>query len=485
LLRRPRKAPRGLRPRAALLRLSVCFSAVVFTVSLCVAASAQTQPPGVVFGDAIYGPNRDGNPQEGSICGRLNELENPASATQDLTDRCNDLAPTQQPAALRQVADEEIATQGTSSVETSSKQIGARLAALRGGAIDLSLHRFSLDLDEPRLPGTLVASLLPYAALSSTVPATTPHLFKRFGVFANGDFSFGDRDTTLNESGYDFHTFGVTAGADYRFTDNFVLGVALSYQSTGANLDRSVTTMNGLPAIAPDGGNLDVRSFSVSLYGTYYVTNRFYVDGIVTLGWNDYAIDRIIRYGLAAAPDVEVTRIDQTAQGDTNSNQYAFSFGAGYEFHSGGFTFGPLGRVDYTRIDIDGYQETIANTNPGFGWALAYDSQGVESLLTFLGGDVSYAISTGLGVLLPQLRFEWAHEFLNDSRTITAWFVGDPAQQRIRTSTDDPDRDFVNLAVGLAATFPHGVSAFVNYETVLALDNVTRHSITLGVRVEL
>jgi uncharacterized protein YhjY with autotransporter beta-barrel domain len=451
---------------------------MVFVLSLCVAASVQATPEDD-FADAIYGPNRDGNPEEGSICGRL-DPDAPSSATRDLKRRCDDLAPTQQPEALRQVADEEVTTQGTSSVETSNKHIGARLAALRGGVLGLSLHEFALDLDGQQIPGTLVASLVPYAALSSTVPANTPNAFKRFGIFANGNLSLGDKDTTPNESGYDFTTLGITAGADYRFTDNFVLGVALSYQSTDADLDNSVTTSSGDPAIAPDGGDIDVKSFSVSLYGTYYVTNRFYVDGIVTFGWNDYDIDRIISYSLAGVPTV-----NQTAQGDTDSNQYAFSFGAGYEFHSGGFTFGPLGRVNYTKVDIDGYQEVIANTNPGFGWALNFDSQDVESLTTILGGEVSYAISTGLGVLLPQLRFEWEHEFMNDSRTITARFVNDPVGQPIRTSTDDPDRDFVNLGVGLAATFPGGVSAFVNYETVLALDDVTRHNITLGVRADL
>jgi len=51
--------------------------------------------------------------------------------------------------------------------------------------------------------------------------------------------------------------------------------------------------------------------------------------------------------------------------------------------------------------------------------------------------------------------------------------------------TDAPDRNFFNIGVGLSATFRGGVSAFVSYETVLGLENITRHSVTMGVRKEL
>jgi outer membrane autotransporter protein len=119
--------------------------------------------------------------------------------------------------------------------------------------------------------------------------------------------------------------------------------------------------------------------------------------------------------------------------------------------------------------------------------ALKVRGQDVDSLTTALGGQVSYAISTALGVLLPQLRVEWEHEFLNDSRTIRATFVEDPtdAQREIQVRTDAPDRDYCNLGAGLSMTFRGGTSAFAYYETVLGLADVTIHNFTLGVRVEL
>jgi uncharacterized protein YhjY with autotransporter beta-barrel domain len=87
-------------------------------------------------------------------------------------------------------------------------------------------------------------------------------------------------------------------------------------------------------------------------------------------------------------------------------------------------------------------------------------------------------------VLLPQVRIEWEHEFKNDSRFIAARFVNDPLQQSILFATDGPDRDYVNIGVALSATFRGGIAAFIDYETVLGLANVTGNAFTLGIRGE-
>jgi hypothetical protein len=62
--------------------------------------------------------------------------------------------------------------------------------------------------------------------------------------------------------------------------------------------------------------------------------------------------------------------------------------------------------------------------------------------------------------------------------------VNDSQRQPIRFATDSPDRDYVNLGVALSATFRGGIAAFIDYETVLGLANVTGNAITLGIRGE-
>lgn len=464
----------------------LCLSFVLVFASLCMVTPLLAQQS-----SGLTPPQQDMITAIFTLCPALTPT---TGATEDLRLRCTEVVANslsgnaaEAEGALLPMAPEEVVTQATNSVETSIKNIGARLVTVRAGATGLDLRRFSLNIDGQPLPGTLVASLMPIAAAASSVSTSTPPLFKRLGLFVNGNFSLGDKDATSNEAGFDFTALGVTAGADYRFTNHFVLGLAFDYAATNADIDN--TDFRGGRA----GGKADTDSYTVSAYGTYYVSD-FYVDGIVSYGWNNYDIDRNIIYnilglnsaqnGITSNPDNR-TGVNQTAHGDTDGTQFSFSFGAGYDFSAGGFTFGPLARMNYIKIDIDAYREEINNSDAGFGLNLAFDSQNIVSLTSVLGGQASYALSTGVGVFLPHMRVAWEHEFEDDSRTITARFIADPANTPVLIPTDSPDRDFVNLGVGLSAVFAGGFSAFVDYQTALALDNVTQHSVTLGVRKEL
>jgi outer membrane autotransporter protein len=379
-------------------------------------------------------------------------------------------------APLLPLAPEEIAAEGKSAIETSNRNVGARLATLRGGVTNLGFRRFALQNDAPAVPYTLVASLAPFAP-SSVVAASTPSNFSRLGFFANGTFTGGDKDVSGQEAGFDYTTFGLTLGADYRFTDNFVLGATFNYLSN--DIDFDTTSINNTLS----GGGIDTQSFGFSLYSTYYVSNQFYVDGIFSFGSNNYDIDRRIIYSIPALSQ-GTTTVNQTAKGDTNSTQYSISVGLGYDFNVQGFTITPLARLEYSRLNIDGYQESINNTANGFGLTLAFNDQHVDSLVSVLGAQTSYAISTGIGILLPQFRVEWHHEFLNDARSITSRFANDPARTPLVLGTEDPDRDFVIFGTSLSATFRGGVAAFVSYETVVGLVRVTAHSVVGGIRFE-
>lgn len=428
-----------------------------------------------------------------TLCPQLSPNQT-AGGLGDLQIRCTELvgnALAGNTAAVRnpllQMAPEEIIAQGRSAVETSNRHIGARLAALHGGITALGARRFTLrrdtPFDKPAVPPTLVASLGAFAAASSSGAVSASSAFSRLGVFANGTFTRGEKETTRREAGFDLDTLGTTLGADYRLTNHVILGVAFNYLSTKADFD-DVSALR-----TPAGGGVDTRNVGVSLYGTYYV-DSFYVDGIVTFGWNDYETNRRIVYTIPAtnrvgAPVPGTTAVNQTARGETDGAQYAVSVGAGYDLAHRGWTFGPFVRLEYLRLDVDAYQEQITNTAPGFGLALAFEEQEVESLVSVLGGQASYALSTGFGVLLPQLRLEWRHEFKNDRRTITSRFVNDPTRTPLLLVTDGPDRDFFTLGAGLSAIFRGGVAAFVYYETVLGLADVTVHNVTFGVRLEL
>lgn len=397
------------------------------------------------------------------VCPQLKPV---TAGQQDLLQRCSDmkaggLATSQLPDVLGRVTSEEAATQGTGSIETRTTQfraIGPRLAALRLGTTGLSLGRSIPDSD----PKT--ASTAPLDLDQTGGGASADQNFGGpLGTFVNGVGSFGSKSSTDRAVGFDFHSVGATAGVDYRFTDRLVAGLAFSYLRTDADITFGL-------------GQVDSNSYGVSLYGTYYA-GPAYIDVLGGFTWYDYDTTRRIVYG--PGPGGPSTAVDRTAKGATNGRQYAFNVGAGYEFRHQALTATPYGRVELLHLDVDGYTESGAN-----GLDLQVKTQTVESLLMVLGGRLAYALSTPLGVLLPQVRGEWRHEALNDGRAIKAQFANDPFNTVFSIPTDKPDRDYFAVGAGVSSVFTKGVAAFLDFETLLGLQGVTNHNVTVGVRVE-
>ncbi len=334
----------------------------------------------------------------------------------------------------------------TASVQTTN--IGLRLAALRGGATGMSLSGLSLKL------GGESVSLAPSAVFTGGgASADSFSIPKGLGIFATGQGSFGSQDATSRELGFDFHTAGITLGADYRLTDRFIFGAAFGYLRTKSAFDASV-------------GDSTINGYSLSAYTNYYIVDRLYVDGIVTLGLNTYDTERNI-FGTSA-----------TANGSAEGTQLAVSTSTGYNFNVRGLTFGPTFSVNYVRVHINSYSETGANP-----FNLHIDGQTIESVTTTLGGQATYAISMSWGVLSPLLSFEWEHEYKGDSRTVTGAVVA-ASNAPIAVQTNSPDRDYFNLGVGASVTFKGGLSAFFRYGEVLGRSNFTDHSFNVGVRIE-
>lgn len=420
-----------------------------------------------------------------AVCGNFASGATPVAnaSQQDLFDRCRQLVQTESDgaeslnlsdddlnAALQNVTTEEAANVGTVATETSSSQlksIAGRISALRAGALGFTVAGF--DLQDAQLLSAADLGLEAGATggAAGDESSTTP--WNKLGVFLNGNGSFGDKDSSSREDGFDFHSAGMTTGIDYRFTDNLILGGAFGYNAIKTDFDNRNTVR---------GGSVDVDSFNFSLYGTYYAEN-FYVDGIATYGWADNEIKR--RIGYDAAPGAGTgASVDRRARADTDSNYYSLSLGGGYLFNQAGLTFGPYARFNYLDMNIDGYRETGAD-----GLNLKVDTQEVRSLTSGLGVRANYAISTKFGVLQPQIEGEWVHEFKDSSRVIRASYVNDPNAIELEARTDNPDRNYFNFGAGVSALFGNGAQAFFFYRSLLGHQTIIEHAFTLGIRVEL
>ena len=116
--------------------------------------------------------------------------------------------------------------------------------------------------------------------------------------------------------------------------------------------------------------------------------------------------------------------------------------------------------------------------------SLDVKGQTVESLVTALGTRVSYAVNTSIGVFMPTVHADWRHEALNGRRNIKAQFLNDPSNTIFFIPTDDPDRDYFALGAGVSATFRKGLAAFLEYEGIVGLRDITNHNFTAGIRLE-
>jgi len=105
----------------------------------------------------------------------------------------------------------------------------------------------------------------------------------KLSYFVNTSYGFGDKDTTAQESGFDYEGYGLTFGVDYGFEDNMVGGVALSYSESEVDFDRN-------------GGVTGSDGFGLTLYGCYYLDVYFF-DAVLGYGQHDYDGSRNINIG--------------------------------------------------------------------------------------------------------------------------------------------------------------------------------------------
>lgn len=298
--------------------------------------------------------------------------------------------------------------------------------------------------------------------------------YGRWGSFFNSSFSLGNSDATAREPGFDLEALSLVAGIDYRITDTFILGLSLGYARTDAELEG--------------GGDLEKDGFGASLYGTWYM-DKLYVDFLAGLAAGQYDILRSVDYSVPAKAG-GTTVVNQAFTADSDATDISLALGGGYAMSFGGFGLTPFVQASYLYSDVDGYTETLrdSNTAAGFGLALAVDDQEVESLATSVGVNLTRTFNASWGVLSPYLRFDWEHEYLNDSREIVARFATVDQSfanlNRIVIPTDDPDRDFFNLAVGLSAVLPGGWQGFFDYSTLLGYDDLELHRFVVGLRWE-
>ncbi len=283
----------------------------------------------------------------------------------------------------------------------------------------------------------------------------------RFSTFlTTGATTLRHRENEF-EQGYSATIPSVTVGGGYLVSDTFETGIAFNYSNSNA----SNTT----------GGGFNVDSYSPLLYFNYLPLDNGFTSLVLGYTRQNQSNERLAVAGVDGSTGLTISGL---TKGNLNSNQYTLNFLGGYDHPIESFTVGPRVGIDVRQWEMDSYQES---TNTGL--ELRYNSQHQTSIQSTLGLLISYAHSFYSGVLVPQLSASWVHEYSNNSRTIHAQFIQAPASNGFDFQTENPERNWATIDLGLSFVMKNGVQAFVNFSTVQGNRNFESYGGNVGVRV--
>lgn len=429
------------------------------------------------------------------VCPQLGVLVRSDNATtdeQNLFVRCNRVinASEGQSPALQALTAEEANTAQTNIIEigtASRSHIADRLVSLRNAGAGASLA-------SNRGPGEFSYSTSGGAAGDSDGALSDG----RLGLFVQGSYGSGEKDQTSFEAGYDISAIGVTAGVDYRFSDNGVVGVAISYNQADSDFTKDSTGANL-------GGSFDTDGLTGSLFGSWTAYDGLaYLDLIASLGSVDYDSKRSIVYTVVAPPGnvvcippqegcgvalPAVDSVDRVARGSTSGDTWSIGMSTGLNFDVGGLSIGPQIALNYLDVDVDGFTEKGAAELD-----LKYGRQSAESFQMQLGFGMTYAIGTGAGVFVPYGSAAWINEMINDQDSFQLRYVSDPCARGggpvitqcsyFDVTSDSPDRSFFRWSVGVTAVLANGFGAFIDYTALAGLSTVSYGEATIGLRFQ-
>lgn len=266
------------------------------------------------------------------------------------------------------------------------------------------------------------------------------------GVWTAGAIDWGRRDAQ-GQRDYRFSTSGVSAGVDMAVSDRWVAGVGLGYGH-----DRTKVGDNGTLS--------EADSYVGAAYGSWRATDDLIVDGV--LGYGSLSFDSR-RWSADAG---------EFAFGERSGSVLFGSASVALERSAAGLAWAPYARLQFGRVDLDGFTENGAGV-----FALKYDAMTVDTLAAALGASLDWTLQRRSGVLTPGLRIEWRHEFegADDQAVSYADWLASPDYM---VGLERWARDSLSLSMGVQWRAISGWSYGVDYQGQLGED-LSSHGLKL------
>ncbi len=280
-------------------------------------------------------------------------------------------------------------------------------------------------------------------------------------LWINGNYQELDRDTTRFEDGYDSDIWGVTIGVDFQVNESMLAGLAFNFNRSDGDYESA--------------GNFDTDSYGPIVYASFFPSENFFTEVILSYLWSDVSSDRSRTY---------INEVGEEFGGkvsaDPDENHFNIGLQLGYDYHIRAFTVSPRLTFDYDYANLDSYAER-GNT----GLELKYDEDSRVSFQSKLGVEASMVLRTAFGEVVPQVSADWVHEYADNQRSISVQYVQDLRDNptKFAFQTDKPDRDSFELSAGVSVELPNDNLAFATYSTLVSHNFYDRQTVTIGLRV--
>lgn len=277
-----------------------------------------------------------------------------------------------------------------------------------------------------------------------------------WGFLITPQYGNSNRTETNFENGYQSNLNGLVAGLDYRFSDSLIVGVTLGQTKDNATFLNSA-------------GSLKTTNNSITLYSTWLPSENISVDGYLGYGKIKFDSLRKVVWG---------TSISGMASGNTTGQQMMGGVSSSYQKDIGRFTLTPFINLDYIKTSFNGYNESGTTT-----LELHYGDRNTNSFTSSLGARLSTSYGYDWGSLQPSVRFAAVHEFQNKSKQISNELVITPGTAFL-VQTDSPDRNYLNIGLGISAALNRGTQLFLDYDKRTQDKLLSSWAVSLGALME-
>ena len=331
----------------------------------------------------------------------------------------------------------------TSSLNQSLNRIAGRMNYIRSTNNNSSNQniRLAMNLDNP-----LVTEMLNKL---STKLIKKQKKTESWGVWSEGNISFGRIGQQDGNLGQDIHSDGVTFGIDKRINDEKTIGFAISksWQET---------------EVGSNEANMDAAAISIMNYTSFKIEDKRFFEMVAGIGEMDIDLSR----------DVPSGKNKGKRKGNQLFGSFTYLLEPDVEIVGRNLNY-------YTRIDL-GFTQLKAYTETGDGTAASYKSQNVKSASLSAGLNLSKLMETNKAILEPSLKFE-----LGKDKTINsvseAYYINNPSEIH-SNAIGDQNSGHLLLNLGLGAKFKNGININTTYEHYRSTNDAFNNSFSIYVR---